>query len=152
MFQFVTSLMNQGYQEESARQRQLALSPKERPDKRNTALWDSTSFKRHTDCYHQYSTKMQFVNSVLTVMFSVLLTFGPLVFQQTKTSCDCLESTLFLNLNSAAVLLYESRTLVSWWDKHKWVETFSGCSQTCFVIVINKKRHLNYSQYSSLYL
>uniref|UniRef100_A0A3P9DPL8 X globin n=1 Tax=Maylandia zebra TaxID=106582 RepID=A0A3P9DPL8_9CICH len=38
MFQFVTSLMNQGYQEESARQRQLALSPKERPDKRNTAL------------------------------------------------------------------------------------------------------------------
>ncbi|XP_006786060.1 x globin [Neolamprologus brichardi] len=38
MFQFVTSLMNQGYQEESARQCQLALSPKERPDKRNTAL------------------------------------------------------------------------------------------------------------------
>ncbi|XP_039898896.1 x globin [Simochromis diagramma] len=38
MFQFVTSLMNQGYQEESARQHQLALSPKERPDKRNTAL------------------------------------------------------------------------------------------------------------------
>ncbi|XP_030574646.1 x globin [Archocentrus centrarchus] len=38
MFQYVTNLMNQGYQEESARQRQLALSPKERPDKRNTAL------------------------------------------------------------------------------------------------------------------
>ncbi|XP_070777013.1 x globin [Enoplosus armatus] len=38
MFQFVTSLMKQGYQEESNRQRQLALSPKDRPDKRNTAL------------------------------------------------------------------------------------------------------------------
>ncbi|XP_051242523.1 x globin [Dicentrarchus labrax] len=38
MFQYVTSLMKQGYQEESSRQRHLALSPKERPDKRNTAL------------------------------------------------------------------------------------------------------------------
>ncbi|XP_054469867.1 x globin [Anoplopoma fimbria] len=38
MFQFVTGLMKQGYQEESNRQRHLALSPKERPDKRNTAL------------------------------------------------------------------------------------------------------------------
>uniref|UniRef100_A0A3B5BAA8 Neuroglobin-like n=1 Tax=Stegastes partitus TaxID=144197 RepID=A0A3B5BAA8_9TELE len=38
MFQYVTSLMNQGYQEESARQRHLAASSKERPDKKNTAL------------------------------------------------------------------------------------------------------------------
>ncbi|KAI3367840.1 hypothetical protein L3Q82_026662 [Scortum barcoo] len=38
MFQYVTSLMRQGYQEESNRQRQLALSPKDRPEKRNTAL------------------------------------------------------------------------------------------------------------------
>ncbi|XP_028251149.1 x globin [Parambassis ranga] len=38
MFQFVTSLMKQGYQEESDRQRHLAVSPKERPDKRSTAL------------------------------------------------------------------------------------------------------------------
>ncbi|XP_023146638.1 x globin isoform X1 [Amphiprion ocellaris] len=38
MFQYVTSLMKQGYQEESTRQRHLAVSPKERPDKRNTAL------------------------------------------------------------------------------------------------------------------
>uniref|UniRef100_A0A3B3DTC9 X globin n=1 Tax=Oryzias melastigma TaxID=30732 RepID=A0A3B3DTC9_ORYME len=38
MFQFVTALMKQGYQEESARQRQLATSPKDRLDKRNTAL------------------------------------------------------------------------------------------------------------------
>lgn len=38
MFQYVTSLMKQGYQEESNRQRHLAVSPKERPDKKNTAL------------------------------------------------------------------------------------------------------------------
>ncbi|XP_045919604.1 x globin [Micropterus dolomieu] len=38
MFQYLTSLMTQGYQEESHRQRHLAVSPKERPDKRNTAL------------------------------------------------------------------------------------------------------------------
>ncbi|XP_047466494.1 x globin [Mugil cephalus] len=38
MFLYVTSLMKQGYQEESTRQRHLAASPKERPDKRNTAL------------------------------------------------------------------------------------------------------------------
>ncbi|XP_037551112.1 x globin [Nematolebias whitei] len=38
MFQYVTSLMTQGYQEESARQRNLAVSPKDRLDKRNTAL------------------------------------------------------------------------------------------------------------------
>ncbi|XP_031703501.1 x globin [Anarrhichthys ocellatus] len=38
MFQFVTSLMKQGYQEESDRQHLLALSPKDRPDKKNTAL------------------------------------------------------------------------------------------------------------------
>ncbi|KAM9355823.1 x globin [Pholidichthys leucotaenia] len=38
LFQYVTSLMNQGYQEESARQRVLTPSPKERPDKRSTAL------------------------------------------------------------------------------------------------------------------
>ncbi|XP_074516518.1 x globin [Sebastes fasciatus] len=38
MFQFVTGLMKQGFLEESDRQRHLAVSPKERPDKRNTAL------------------------------------------------------------------------------------------------------------------
>lgn len=38
MFQYLTSLMKQGYEEESNRQRHLALSPKERPDKKNTAL------------------------------------------------------------------------------------------------------------------
>ncbi|KAM8736678.1 x globin [Acanthopagrus schlegelii] len=38
LFQYVTTLMKRGYLEESNRQRQLALSPKERPDKRNTAL------------------------------------------------------------------------------------------------------------------
>ncbi|XP_029937787.1 x globin [Myripristis murdjan] len=38
MFLYVTGLMKQGYQEESNRQRQLAVSPKERPDKRSTAL------------------------------------------------------------------------------------------------------------------
>ncbi|TKS86538.1 Neuroglobin-1 [Collichthys lucidus] len=38
MFQYVTGLMKQGYQEESNRQRHLAVSPKERPDKRSTAL------------------------------------------------------------------------------------------------------------------
>ncbi|XP_029973522.1 x globin [Salarias fasciatus] len=38
LFQFVTGLMRQGYLEESARQRHLALSPKERPEKKNTAL------------------------------------------------------------------------------------------------------------------
>ncbi|KAM7402860.1 hypothetical protein PAMA_003671 [Pampus argenteus] len=38
MFQYVTGLMRQGYQEESCRQRHLAASSKERPDKRNTAL------------------------------------------------------------------------------------------------------------------
>ncbi|XP_026209505.1 x globin [Anabas testudineus] len=38
LFQYVTNLMKQGYQEESTRQRQLALSPKDRPEKRNTAL------------------------------------------------------------------------------------------------------------------
>ncbi|XP_047249058.1 x globin [Girardinichthys multiradiatus] len=37
MFQYLTSLMKQGYQEESARQRNLAASPKDRLDK-NTAL------------------------------------------------------------------------------------------------------------------
>ncbi|XP_033497789.1 x globin [Epinephelus lanceolatus] len=38
MFQYLTSLMKQGYEEESNRQRHLAHSPKERPDKKNTAL------------------------------------------------------------------------------------------------------------------
>ncbi|XP_034530311.1 x globin [Notolabrus celidotus] len=38
MFQYVTSLMKQGYQEESRRQHLLTLSPKERPEKSNTAL------------------------------------------------------------------------------------------------------------------
>ncbi|XP_026160370.1 x globin [Mastacembelus armatus] len=38
MFQYVAGLMMQGYQEESTRQRHLALSPKDRPEKRNTAL------------------------------------------------------------------------------------------------------------------
>ncbi|CAN9502249.1 unnamed protein product [Ophioblennius macclurei] len=38
LFQYLTGLMKQGYQEESARQRHLALSPKERPEKKNTAL------------------------------------------------------------------------------------------------------------------
>nr|XP_020470150.1 neuroglobin-like isoform X2 [Monopterus albus] len=37
-WKYVTSLMNQGYQEESARQHHLALSPKDRPEKNNTAL------------------------------------------------------------------------------------------------------------------
>ncbi|KAL7380622.1 hypothetical protein ABVT39_020955 [Epinephelus coioides] len=38
MFHYLTSLMKQGYEEESNRQRHLAHSPKERPDKKNTAL------------------------------------------------------------------------------------------------------------------
>ncbi|AWP16666.1 putative neuroglobin-1-like [Scophthalmus maximus] len=38
MFQYVTSLMRQGYQEESARQRHLTLSPRDRPERSNTAL------------------------------------------------------------------------------------------------------------------
>ncbi|XP_071354776.1 x globin [Trachinotus anak] len=38
MFQYVTSLMKRGYQEESTRQRHLTLSPKDRPEKKNTAL------------------------------------------------------------------------------------------------------------------
>ncbi|XP_059209937.1 x globin [Centropristis striata] len=38
MFQFVTSLMKQGYEEESNRQCHLAVSPKDRPDKRHTSL------------------------------------------------------------------------------------------------------------------
>ncbi|XP_062252526.1 x globin [Platichthys flesus] len=38
MFQYVTSLMKQGYQEESSRQRQLTLSPRDRPERSNTAL------------------------------------------------------------------------------------------------------------------
>nr|QPK66427.1 globin X [Trematomus bernacchii] len=38
LFQFVTGLMKRGYEEESDRQRELAASPKERPDKRNTAI------------------------------------------------------------------------------------------------------------------
>uniref|UniRef100_A0A3Q3VM38 Globin domain-containing protein n=1 Tax=Mola mola TaxID=94237 RepID=A0A3Q3VM38_MOLML len=38
MFRYLTSLMSQGYHEQRRRQRHLALSSKERPDKRNTAL------------------------------------------------------------------------------------------------------------------
>ncbi|XP_071755982.1 x globin [Centroberyx gerrardi] len=38
LFLYVTGLMKQGYQEESNRHRHLAASPKERPDKKNTAL------------------------------------------------------------------------------------------------------------------
>ncbi|XP_039994136.1 x globin [Xiphias gladius] len=38
MFQYVTGLMKQGYQEERTQQRHLTLSPKDRPEKRNTAL------------------------------------------------------------------------------------------------------------------
>lgn len=38
LFQYVTKLMKQGYEEESSRQQQLALSPKERPERRTTAL------------------------------------------------------------------------------------------------------------------
>lgn len=48
MFQFVTGLMKQGFLEESDRQRHLAVSPKERPDKRNTALWDTSSLDRNS--------------------------------------------------------------------------------------------------------
>lgn len=48
LFQYVTSLMRQGYQEESNKQRQLALSPKERPDKRNTALWEASSLRHNS--------------------------------------------------------------------------------------------------------
>ena len=40
MFLYVTGLMKQGYQEEERmRLQQDSTSPKERPDKRNTALW-----------------------------------------------------------------------------------------------------------------
>uniref|UniRef100_A0A8C6UII9 X globin n=1 Tax=Neogobius melanostomus TaxID=47308 RepID=A0A8C6UII9_9GOBI len=38
MFRYVTGLMKQGYQEESDRRRQAAASPKDRPEKRSTAL------------------------------------------------------------------------------------------------------------------
>ncbi|XP_061824682.1 x globin [Nerophis lumbriciformis] len=38
LFQYVTGLMQQGYEEESERHNQAAVSPKERVDKRNTAL------------------------------------------------------------------------------------------------------------------
>ncbi|KAM9708694.1 LOW QUALITY PROTEIN: x globin [Menidia menidia] len=38
MFQYVSGLMQQGYQEESARQQQLSPPPKDRPDRRTTAL------------------------------------------------------------------------------------------------------------------
>nr|XP_057946331.1 x globin [Doryrhamphus excisus] len=38
LFQYVTGLMKQGYEEECERQHQAAVSPKERADKRNTAL------------------------------------------------------------------------------------------------------------------
>ncbi|XP_029349447.1 x globin [Echeneis naucrates] len=38
MFHYVTSLMKRGYKEESARQHHLTVSPKDRPEKRNTAL------------------------------------------------------------------------------------------------------------------
>ncbi|XP_008397676.1 x globin [Poecilia reticulata] len=38
MFQYVASLMRQGYQDESDRQRNLTASPKDRLDKKNTAL------------------------------------------------------------------------------------------------------------------
>lgn len=60
MFQYVTCLMKQGYQEESNRQRQLAVSPKERPDKRNTALWDTTSIDPppNSDCFYLFNTEM----------------------------------------------------------------------------------------------
>ncbi|XP_034050698.1 x globin [Thalassophryne amazonica] len=38
MFQYVSILMRQGYQEEHDQQRHLAASPKDTPDKKNTAL------------------------------------------------------------------------------------------------------------------
>lgn len=38
LFQYVTGLMRKGYHEECSRQRHLALSPKDGPEKRNTAL------------------------------------------------------------------------------------------------------------------
>ncbi|XP_061751408.1 x globin isoform X2 [Nerophis ophidion] len=38
LFQYVTGLMKQGYEEESERHNQAAVSPKERVDKRNTVL------------------------------------------------------------------------------------------------------------------
>ncbi|KAK2826208.1 hypothetical protein Q5P01_020422 [Channa striata] len=38
LFHYVTNLMKQGYEEESCRQHHLALTPKDRPEKRNTAL------------------------------------------------------------------------------------------------------------------
>lgn len=58
MFQYVTCLMKQGYQEESNRQRQLAVSPKERPDKRNTALWDASWSAPNSDCFYLFNTEM----------------------------------------------------------------------------------------------
>lgn len=58
MFQYVTSLMNQGYQEESARQHHLALSPKDRPEKNNTALWNASSLHHTADCFYHYNTEV----------------------------------------------------------------------------------------------
>lgn len=39
LFLYLTRLMKRGYQEECTRQHHPTLSPKQRPDKRNTALW-----------------------------------------------------------------------------------------------------------------
>lgn len=70
MFQYITNLMRQGYHEESCRQRHLTLSPKDRPEKSNTALWDPPpSWSPPSSAPH----RRVFVHSVFTVLFSTLI-------------------------------------------------------------------------------
>lgn len=127
MFQYVTSLMKQGYHEESNRQRHLALSPKERPDKRNTALWDASSVNHNSDCFYRFNTEMCLC--IYCIYYRLLLYIAHVYHSQClllyhkgpkKTCSDFEQSTLFLNLNSAAGLGSRPR-------QYKWLTKHNAC-------------------------
>lgn len=73
LFQYVTSLMKQGYHEESERQRHLAVSPRERPDKRSTALWvavrPSASHNLAPFCRFPHRNVMQYILYLLSPFY-----------------------------------------------------------------------------------
>lgn len=71
MFLYLTNLMKQGYQEESNRQRHLVASPKDRPDKKNTALWGA-GLCHHADCYYSTATQRGYVLYIMYLLFHFL--------------------------------------------------------------------------------
>lgn len=115
MFQYVTSLMKQGYHEESSRQHQLAVSPKERPDKRSTALWESCQpqlrlfYQFHTEmwlCTYYIFHLLLYLTGVCTSRCLKLYHRG-----RKERKVTLKQSTLLGNLNCAAGLRGQVKTV-----------------------------------------